>query len=302
MFITLLQRYTSPRRTHEFTVTRTNALLRKAASLLAALVALASWHAAAAVTAGIVTSNATQVAGVAAFSWTITLTNAASIATDVRMTLPMPNGALFSNHSLAGTAAGSYACIAPEVGTAGTFTCEAASVPASGVATITVVAIYRVDMSGGVRTTTVRVVSGGTESVASVQHTVQNTAALFLSLSATPAVAAGGLVSLRARIQSNGGSSGINGTLTIPLPAGLAFVGVYGSRDLDGTCSYDPVAHAVQCLATYLTSGAALHDATVVTRSSYDLAPGPLTTTATLVAGVGTVSGSPASASTTVSN
>ena len=40
------------------------------------------------------------------------------------------------------------------------------------------------------------------------------------------AVAAGGLVSLRARIQSNGGSSGINGTLTIPLPAGLAFVGV----------------------------------------------------------------------------
>ncbi len=302
MSIKLLQRCTSPGPTPGFTVIPVAAVLQKAASLLAALVAFASWQAAAAVTAGIVTGNATPVVGNGAFTWTITLTNAASVATDVRMTFPMPTGALYVNHSLAGTAAGSYACIAPEANTAGTFTCEAASVPASGIATITVVAQYRGDMSGGVRTATVRVVSGGTESVASVQHTAQNTAALLLSLSATPAVTAGGLVSLRARIQSNGSSSGINGTLTITLPAGLAFVGVYGSRDLDGTCSYDPVAHAVQCLAAYLTSGSALHDATVVTRSSYDLAPGPLTTTATLVAGVGSVAGSPATASTTVSN
>ena len=58
-----------------------------------ALFWLCSGSAYAAATVGIVTSNANPVAGGAAFSYTVTITNNAVAASNVRASLPMPSGA-----------------------------------------------------------------------------------------------------------------------------------------------------------------------------------------------------------------
>ncbi|MBL8310007.1 MAG: hypothetical protein JNL19_06270 [Burkholderiales bacterium] len=253
-----------------------------------------------AITAGISTSDTTPDVGGAAFTWTITLTNGASTSTNVQMTFPLPTGAKYANHSISGTAGGAYSCVSPSLGVQGTVVCEAASVAANAIATIAVVAQYDSEMSAGVRTATVRVVSGGIESTASVGQTLQSSPLVSLTLSATSSVAAGGIVNVRAMVVTSGSAASINPLLQIALPAGLSFLGVFGSKDFHGVCSLTIASNTVECSPRFLTG---TNYVTVVARSSYDLPAGVISTTGSLlVVAPSTTSGSPATANTTITN
>lgn len=267
---------------------------------LAGLIAPPTAHAV--VTAGIATSTSTPDVGGAAFSWTITLTNGASGVSNVVMTFPLPPGAkIASQPTIGGTAAGSFSCLGPAIGTQGTVVCEAPTMVASAVATIVVVAQYEADMAPGVRTAQARVVASGAESLASVQQTLQAAPVLTLSLAATPSVNAGGIVNLRAGVVNNANASAINAILRIALPTGLSFLGVYGSSDFHGTCSLVVSTNTVECTPRFVGSGFGF--VTVVTRSSYDLPAGNLPSTATLsVTAPTTTVGSPVTVNTAITN
>jgi uncharacterized repeat protein (TIGR01451 family) len=255
----------------------------------------------AAVSVGIVTSNATPVVGGAAFSWTITLTNGASVASNVAMTFPMPPGANFANISVAGAAAGAYSCVGPAPLSNGTITCDAASVAASTVATITVVAQYDADISSGVRTAAVRVVSGGTASTALVQQTMSTDVSLFMSGTSTASASAGSAVIQRVQILNNGSSSAINAIVQHVLPSGLIFNGLYAAGDLHGTCSFNPSTRTVTCQPHFLHQGE--HSVTIVSRSNFELAAGVVSSNTTVTApGSPSISGSPLVLATTITN
>lgn len=268
------------------------------ALLLALLLAAPGY---AAVGVAIATNNPTPVAGGAAFSVTVTVTNqdAGAAASNVLMTYPLPLSVRFQSLSIAGTSAGAFTCLGPPVATNGTVNCSAVSVPASGTMVLTVVADIDPNTAPGVRTNTARVVSGGTQNSASVQQNISNSAALALSLAATPSVATGGNVVYRIAVTHTSSNSSARGVIvTDKLPTGTSFVALQGAGAFYGNCDFNPTNDMATCVAPELPVGT--HEINLIVKVS--AAPGTLSNSASLTATNGSVSGSPASALTTITN
>ncbi len=225
-----------------------------------ALFWLCSGSAYAAATVGIVTSNANPVAGGAAFSYTVTITNNAVAASNVRASLPMPSGARFQNLAIAGTGGGSFECTQPAAGRNGLVDCVAPQMPASTVATVTVVASFQPDMAGGVRTATARVISQGAPvSTAQVGQTVVNNASFTQSITD----AEGGTLSTRRlRVNVSSSSSVILPAVSTILPDSAYLAWIEATGDLVDTCSFEMVSREVLCQPRSLSSG--VHVATIV--------------------------------------
>ena len=248
-----------------------------------------------------VTSNVTPTAGGSEFAYTITLTNndAVNPAVDVVMTDPLPPSVLFESVTVDGTNKGSWSCTGPAVGTNGLVECTAASFPASGSATVTIVAKIAANVTSGVRTNTARVVAGGAEDSASVQQNIQVDAPLSVAKSGPAAAVAGDYLIYLLTLTNVGSSSALNVTLTDSLPAGTRFVSAMGTGGLLGTCRFDPVSSTLTCFAKEVATGA--HHVTLLVQASAALAAGTLTNTATIAsAGTGTIALSPASVGTQI--
>lgn len=281
---------------------RVGAPLGRATARIALLLALLlAAPAFAAVGISIVTNNPAPVAGGAAFSYTVTLTNqdAGAAASNVLMTFPLPLSVRFQSLAIAGTHAGAFNCVGPAVGANGTVSCSAVSLPASGSMALTVVADIDPNTAPGVRTNAVRVVSGGTQNTASVQQNISNAAALALSLAATSSVATGGTVVYRIAVTHTSSSSSARGVIvTDKLPTGTSFVALQGAGAFYGNCDFNPTNDMATCVASELPVGT--HEINLIVRVT--AGPGTLGNSATLTATNGTVSGSPASALTTITN
>jgi uncharacterized repeat protein (TIGR01451 family) len=276
-------------------------LARRAACVTALALLGFAPLATAAVSVGIITSNATPTVGGGAFSWTITLTNGVGVASNVAMTFPLPPGAVFANLTVTGAAAGAYSCTGPAPQTNGTVSCEATSVAASAAATITVVAQYDADLAPGVRTAVVRVASGGTANFATIQHSMGTDVTLVMTGTSTATVSAGSAVIQRVQILNNGNSSAINALVQHTLPTGLTFNGLYAAGDLHGTCSFNPITRIITCQPRFLRQGE--HSLTIVSRSNYDLIAGGISSNTTVTApGASSISGSPLVLATTITN
>jgi uncharacterized repeat protein (TIGR01451 family) len=227
-------------------------LRRRAAILLAFLTMAMAPLAHAALGVDIVTSEPTPLAGSSAFSWTITVSNGVGGVTNLRLTDALPNGARFQNVSVSGTAAGYFDCQGPGNNQPGTVTCHAFSMPGSSTAIVTVVAQYTADMAGGVRSNSVRVVSGGTQVTDSVQQTVQNDA------SVTSVVSEQRDGSYYVRLYSvlnSGHSSALDEMISGSLPPRATFLSAQGTGDFAGRCVYDPNSSGLTCVAPQLRSG-----------------------------------------------
>ena len=273
-------------------------LLARAAGALA-LLAAAATPAAADVGVAIVTSNATPVAGGAAFAYTITLTNldAVNPAVDVVMTDPLPPSVIFQNLSLAGGAAGSWSCTGPAVATNGIIECTAASVPASGVMTLTIVAQVPGNVASGVRTNTARAVAGGVANSASVQINIQVNAPLSVTKAGPADVVAGDFVTYLITLNNGGSSTALNVTISDTLPAFTSFVSLVGTGPFLDGCSVTP-GNVVTCAAVDVPSG--LHYLTLRVKTSPGLPAGNLSNTATITsAGTGSIA---VGTSTTIAN
>jgi uncharacterized repeat protein (TIGR01451 family) len=253
----------------------------------------------ASMTVDIQTSNPAPVVGGTAFGYTVVMTNPDGVAaTNVVMTDPMPPGINVVNMSIAGPQAGSFSCTAPPLGTNGTVACRATSLAAGGTATVSITAQTDADMAGGNRTNTARIVAGGSEALDSVMINLQNNANLSLSLYAPDTARAGDPVTLLASVNNSGHSSAINALLNVPIPAGTTFVGLDGTSAFSDTCSYDPQATKVVCDANHLPTGFNLVN--VQLQVNTDTPPGAVPFSATLGAGVGSVTNSPTGDTTTI--
>ena len=206
-------------------------------------------------------STLTPVAGGAAFNYTVTITNldAVAAATNVVMTDALPPGARYLSASLSGANAAAFWCRGPANGENGVVECRAATLPASGVAIVTIVAQYEPDLAGGVRTNTARVVAGGTASTAAVMQTVSNNANLTQS---TASGVSGRFGITLLTLSNSGSSSGVNAMPGVALPAATSFVSAHGTHDLADRCSFDPVTATVACLVPFVRTGA--HGLTLV--------------------------------------
>lgn len=247
----------------------------------------------AAVTVALAASNLTPVAGGGAFAYTVNLANPdAGAATNVVMTLPLPPGIWFANLSVSGAQAGAFSCVGPGVGENGSVVCRSASFVAGGAAAVDVVVTVDPDLAGGVRAATARVVAGGNQNVANRQVTVQNTAGLSLFVAAADSATSGARAAMLVSINNGASSSAINGVLSMVLPAEVQFAGFFGTRALADACGYNPDSREVRCSMSHVPSG--FHSLTV----NLDVLPnqpaGNAQFSATLSAGVGSVSGSPA--------
>ena len=254
----------------------------------------------AAVTVALSASNLTPVAGSGAFGYTVNLANPdAGAATNVVMTLPLPPGIWFQNLTVSGAQAGAFSCVGPGVDENGSVVCRSASFVAGGAVTVDVVVTIDPDLAGGIRTATARVVAGGNQNSANRQITVQNNAGLSLAVAATDSAASGARAALLVSVLSTGSSSAINGVFSMVLPAEVQFASLYGTRSFADVCSYNPDNREVRCDMTRIPSG--LHSLTV----NLDVPPnqpnGSAQFSATLSAGVGPVSGSPAVAAIAIS-
>lgn len=228
--------------------------------LCALLCALGVDSASAGASVAIATSNATPVAGGAAFSYTVTVSSDALGASNVRMTCPLPSGASFQNLSISGSAGGTMECAYPAVGGKGNVDCESAQMLASTTATISVTATYSADLAGGMRATTARVTSdGAVPSTAQVQQTVSNNSAL--SQSSVESVG-GSLRVRRLTINNIGNSSAVQPVIFTTLPARAYLAWAEPTGSLVDSCSYDFTKAEVSCAPSYISTG--LHQLTIV--------------------------------------
>lgn len=277
-----------------------NPVSRHLRSLLkmAALMLVAS-AAPAAVTVAVQSSNTTPVAGGAFFALTLTVNNPdAQVATNVVLTNPLPTSIVMGSLSVSGAQGGSFSCVGPGFEENGTVVCRAPSLAAGATAVISVVVAVEEGTAGGNRTNTARIVSGGNQSSGSAALTIQNDASLSLTHTGPGNARAGERVTFLSTVNVGSNSSALTVVVNISLPLGTRFVGVLGTRDLADACAYIPTSAAVSCVLTQLSPGQ--HRINVLADVDTGLAPGPIGSMATLTAGVGSVSGSPASAQITI--
>lgn len=238
-------------------------------------------------------SNSAPIAGGPTFTYTATITNGVTAATNLTFVLPLPPSIVFRDVTVVGNAA---TCQGPAVDSGGTVVCHSSTFPSSATATITVVASTVADTASGARTATARVQSSAGAVTSFVNQSILVSTPLALTLAARPAAIAGDLIVYQLGIANTGPSSAINPTATLTLPAGVRFLGLFGSRALHGSCTANGGGTQVSCAPRTLASGN--HALTVVAESFGATPPGTLTATATLTPGTGTVTGSPASAAT----
>lgn len=235
-------------------------LLSRRLRTLAALSLLGCGAAEAAVSLSMSTSNLNPVAGSAAFSYVITVSNDAVGVNNLLLTDELPPGARFLNLAVSGASAGTLHCEGPATGSAGTVLCEAASFPGNATATITIVANFRADMAGGVRTNQARI-AGGSLATAQVQQTVVNNAnALVTSTESS----AGGRVYRRVNVAVTGESAALLVTYNGPLPAGTVIESLSGSGPMRHACHISPADLMLSCTARNVPAG--VHSATLVYR------------------------------------
>lgn len=235
---------------------------RKTLALLGTLLALFAGNGVfAAASVSIATSNANPVAGGAAFSYTITISSDALGAVNVRMTDPLPPGALFQSLAISGPSAGAFHCLQPPVGKNGLIACDAALMGASTSATVTIIATFAPDLAGGVRSNTARVISdvGLPAVTAQVQQTVANTSTL--STSSEDGVS-GSMLVRRLTVTIGGTGSRLLPDITSTLPATAYVAWLEPTGDLVDSCSFDALTGNVQCLPRALGSGT--HRLTIV--------------------------------------
>jgi uncharacterized repeat protein (TIGR01451 family) len=256
------------------------------------------------------TSNATPVAGGAAFAYTLTVTNnGPSDAKNVVLTDPLPAGILLANNNIAivQTNAG-LSCVGPANGTSGTVTCTSAKMPAGSTATITLVVQADANLAGGVRTNTATITSGTTEvspdptaNTASAAITITNDARLAITKTAPSTACAGDTLNYDIAVANSGSSSAVNVSVTDTLPANTSFVSVTGANAFANSCSYDPNTNKVTCTAGFVPTGTS--HISLALKTSASTPTGSLVNQATLSAAVGTITGSnPASGSTTINH
>lgn len=260
---------------------------------------LAATAAPAAVTVAAQSSNSTPVAGGAFFSLTLTVNNPdAQVATNVVLTNPLPTNIVLGTLSIGGAQGGSFSCVGPAFEQNGTVVCRAPSLAAGATAVISLVVGVEEGTAGGNRTNTARIVSGGNQSSGSTALSVQNDASLSLTHVGPGNARAGDRIAYLTSVTVGGNSRAFNVVVNISLPLGARFVGVLGTGDLADACSYTPASAIVSCTVSRLAPGA--HRINVLADVDATLAPGPIISMATLSAGVGGVSGSPANAQITI--
>lgn len=206
----------------------------------------------AAVSLAMLTSNLNPVAGGAAFSYVISVTNDASGVNNLLLTDELPVGARFLNVAVTGASAGTVHCEGPATATAGTVLCEASSFPGNAAVTITIVANFQADMAGGVRTNQARI-AGGSLATAQVQQTVVNNASVAVSSTEN---GEDGHVVRRINVGVTGDSAALFVTYNGPLPAGAVIESLTGSGPMRHACHVNPVDQLLACTARNVPSGA----------------------------------------------
>ena len=260
-----------------------------------------------------VTSNPTPTAGGAAFSYTLTVTNyGPGDAIDVEVVDPLPPGIVFHNVAVVNnstTAGFGLICTGPPNATNGTVKCTgnlAAPINTQkSTATITIVAQAVANVASGVRTNTATVRQDrewspdAQPNTASVQQNILVDAPLSISLLATPTVIVGDPILYQVTVNNGGSSDAINPTITLPLPTGTQFLGLYGSHALHATCNATGGGLSVVCHPKSIPTGQ--HHLVVIAETFVGITPtGPLPATATInTAGTGTIAVGTAPASTT---
>lgn len=246
---------------------------------------------------GLSASNSTPTAGGSAFAYVMTLTNDASAVSDLVATLPMPTSIVLKNITVAGLNAGSISCRS-DMDTGQTLVCRAPTFPANASATVTATVQVVARTATGTRTATARVVSSGVSDSAAASVNISVNAPLSLTKTSPANGIAGDLLSYRLVVLNTGSSSAINAVLTDTLPSDVAFVSVRGTGDLAGACSFDPVSRQITCSPAYLATGS--HVANITVEPLGNRASGPLSNTAALNAGTGTIIVGTATASSTL--
>lgn len=251
-----------------------------------------------------VTSNATPVAGGAAFSYTLVVTNnGPSDARNIVVTDPLPpavifqNVAVVNNPSVPGTG---LTCSGPPNATNGTVTCTGNLPGPAGMAvstsTITIVAQIVADVASGVRTNTATVSSDTPEpspnvapNAASVQQNITVNAPLSISKAGPATACPGDLITYHVTVNNGGSSTAINATISDPLPANTTFVSVEGTNGFNSTCSFNGGSPGtVTCPAVDIPTGQSTVDITV--RVGAAAPNGNLSNTATITtAGTGSI-------------
>ncbi len=248
------------------------------------------------------TSNPTPVAGGAAFSYTLTVTNnGVSDAQNVVVTDPLPQGANFLSASANDN---SYSCSSSN----GTVTCTKALVIAPAInpppiipprngsnsSTITIIAQYAANLASGVRTNTAIVTSGTQDPVpannsASVQQNIVVDAPLSITKAGPATLCPGQIYTYHITVNNGGSSTALNATISDPLPANTTFLNQTGTGPFQHGCSHNGgTPGTVTCPAVDIPTGLSTLDITV--QLSPNAPSGNLANTATITtAGTGTI-------------
>ncbi|MDX2032752.1 MAG: hypothetical protein SF339_18895 [Blastocatellia bacterium] len=250
-----------------------------------------------------VTSNLTPVAGGAAFSYTLTVTNnGPSDAKNVLVTDPLPPGVIFQNVSVVNNpslAGYGLSCAGPAVATNGTVSCTGnLPGPNGGVSTstITIVAQIVPNVASGVRTNTASVTSSTQEvspnvspNTASVQQEIEVNAPLSITKAGPATVCAGDSFTYSITVNNGGSSTALNATISDPLPANTTFESMSGTGAFANACSHNGgVPGTITCSTIDIPTG--LHKLNITVKLAPSAPTGPLSNTATITsAGTGSI-------------
>lgn len=253
-----------------------------------------------------VTSNPTPVAGGAAFSYTLVVSNnGPSDAKNIVVSDPLPPGVVFQNVAVVNNPSiPGYGlnCSGPANNTNGTVTCNGSlpgpdpTTAAVSTSTITIVAQIVPNVASGVRTNTATVVSSTQEAspnvapnTASVQQNIEVNAPLSITKAGPATVCAGDTFTYHITVNNGGSSTALNATISDPLPANTTFVSQTGTGAFANTCSFNGgVPGTVTCPAVDIPTGLSTLDITV--KLAPNAPAGPLSNTATITtAGTGTI-------------
>ena len=255
-----------------------------------------------------VTSNPTPVAGGAAFSYTLTVSNnGPSDAQNIIVTDPLPPGVVLANSNIAvvnnpSTPGYGLICTGPANGQNGTITCTG-NLPGPdpntmtvSTSTITIVAQIVPNVASGVRTNTATVASSTQEAtpnvapnVASVQQNIQVNAPLSITKSGPATLCPGQIYTYHITVNNGGSSTALNATISDPLPANTTFLNQTGTGPFQHGCSHNGgTPGTVTCPAVDIPTGQSTLDITV--QLSPNAPNGNLANTATInTAGTGTI-------------
>ncbi len=244
------------------------------------------------------TSNPTPVAGGAAFSYTLVVSNSGpSDAKNVVVTDPLPAGIFLANANIGVVPANSgFSCAGPPNGENGTIICTSANMPTGQSVTITIVAQVVPNVASGVRTNTATVSSGTTEASpnvnpnsASVQQNIVVDAPLSITKAGPAVVNAGDTFTYLVTVNNGGSSTALNATISDPLPANTTYVSHSGTGAFANACSHNGGnPGTITCSSIDISSG--LHQLNITVKLSPSAPTGPLANTATITtAGTGTI-------------